>query len=113
MLDRLTPTGKKIVRILAEKGCKCHRDLLEIASKKPVSQALRELLDLKMTEVRYKESIKYKGKKRRYYGLTWKGLAYALSENIISPKKGYDVMTKNKMKFPALPFDYTSVETAH
>jgi len=111
MQDKLTPTQKKIVRTLAEKGCKCHKDLLETANKKTVTKALHKLASLDIIEIRFKESEKYMGRKKAYYGLTWKGLAYALSHNIISPEKGYEVMDKNKMKFPAVPLNYVGFET--
>jgi len=110
-IPKLTKEQKNILNMFFEKGCQNPTTLLKqrIASKKTISEAVQKLVAFKIIENRFKEPSTA-GRKKTFYGLTWKGLAYALSQNIILPEKGYEVMVKNKMSFPTPDFDYSSVD---
>ena len=104
-IPKLTKEQQNILSMFFEKGCQNPTTLLKqkIASKKTISGAIKKMVAYKIIETRRKEASTV-GRKKTYYGLTWKGLAYALSQNIISPEKGYEVMVKNEMSFPTPDF---------
>jgi DNA-binding PadR family transcriptional regulator len=112
-MPKLTKEQKNILSMFFKEGCQNPTTLLKqgIASKKTISEALQKLIALKIIETRFKEPTRPRGRKRSYYGLTWKGLRYALTEKIVSPEKGYNIMVKNKMPFPIPEFDYSSLDT--
>jgi len=111
-IPKLTRGQKNIFNMFVEKGCQNPTTLLkqEIASKKTISEAFQKLVAFKIVETRFKEPTSV-GRKKTYYGLTWKGLAYALTEKIVSPERCYNIMVKNKMPFPVPSFDYSSMDT--
>jgi DNA-binding PadR family transcriptional regulator len=111
-MPKLTKEQKNILSMFFKEGCQNPTTLLKqgIASKKTISEAFQKLVAYKIIETRFKEPTSV-GRKKTYYGLTWKGLAYILTEKIVSPEKCYDIMVKNKMPFPIPEFDYSSLDT--
>jgi len=104
-LAELTPVEEKIIEILARRGLRTYYELYEkenAGSKGAVSQALNRLIKKELIEIMKREPFR-RGIEKKYYGLTLKGVLYAIFMDFVKPEKLYDVITKNETKI--LPYE--------
>ena len=95
---------QKILKKLAKKGPShmypFHEASSEdyIASRMTIHRAKNSLFEQKFIELKRVEP--HPGKDKKIYGLTFKGILYALSMGYVDPSKGYEVRIKNKVHLP-------------
>ncbi|RLI21522.1 hypothetical protein DRO54_03490 [Candidatus Bathyarchaeota archaeon] len=107
----LTTKQKEILSYLAKNGPSWYYELSEkekIASNKTVLQAFHALRRLGLMEVKKEEQPPHEGKtlfgrKRKYYGLTFKGLIHSLKIGAIEPREAREVRIKHGIALPAPP----------
>ena len=110
-LDDITKKEKKIVETLATKGLKTYYELYaekkeNIGSSSTVWKGLKKLEDLNLIKLRKEEEPhgkeSWRGRKRKHYGLTFKGILYALNLGFITPEEGYETRIRNKASIPVI-----------
>jgi len=77
---QLTETEKKIISILALKGYKTYYDFFkkEGMSSSTAWKLMDDLTEKGLVKVKKEEAFRIRGRKKKLYGLTFRGLVYAL-----------------------------------
>ena len=107
---RLKKKDKEIIKYIAKNGPSWYYDLAyvqEIASNKTIGNTLKylngSLLEIKKS---IKPESKSGGRKRQYYGLTFRGLHYALIKNYVEYKDLTSMVSKHKIEVPRITEGY-------
>jgi hypothetical protein len=101
----LTRKQKEILCVLAKEGPSWYYELSEkkkIASNKTVLKAFCDLTSIGLLEIKKEQQDAFMGRKRTYYGLTFKGLLYALNTDAFSPREAASVRLRNFVEIPSI-----------
>jgi len=107
ILKALTKGAKWLYELYPKKGEK-ERGKYPVGSNKTALQGLKHLNKLGLIELK-KELSELRGRKRKFYGLTFKGLVYLVKQNLIDKKEASIIREKNNIEIPAIPMFHSLV----
>jgi len=110
-LDKLTEKEKETILVLT-KGLKTQYDLgygkNRIMAKSTASEIVNHLKELRIIEV--KDEDVFRGRPRKFYGLTFLGLHLALTMDFVSPKEAYSIFKQHKIRLPPFTEEFRAKE---
>jgi len=107
-VNDLTDKEKEIIRVLAKKGHKTYYELYfpkqeNIASSSTVWKALKRLKSEEKGLIEVKKTTLFeriKSIRKKHYGLTFKGILYAVHTKLIKPSEAEKARVRNDAKIP-------------